>query len=122
MFGMRDQHLKTEQLARKAVEAASDKQASDIVMLDMRGVCTFTDYFIICSGDTGRQIEAICEEIDQVMGREGIVPRHREGTADSGWMLTDFGDVIIHIFTETEREYYKLDKLWSKATPLIRIQ
>lgn len=122
MFGMRDQHLETEQLARKAVEAASEKQASDIVMLDMRGVCTFTDYFIICSGDTGRQIEAICEEIDQVMGREGIVPRHREGTADSGWMLTDFGDVIIHIFTETEREYYKLDKLWSKAIPLIRIQ
>jgi len=122
MFGRRDQHLETEQLARKAVEAASEKQASDIVMLDMRGVCTFTDYFIICSGDTGRQIEAICEEIDQVMGREGIVPRHREGTADSGWMLTDFGDVIIHIFTETEREYYKLDKLWSKAIPLIRIQ
>lgn len=122
MFGMRDQHLETEQLARKAVEAASEKQASDIVMLDMRGVCTFTDYFIICSGDTGRQIEAICEEIDQVMGREGIVPRHREGTADSGWMLTDFGDIIIHIFTETEREYYKLDKLWSKAIPLIRIQ
>jgi ribosome-associated protein len=122
MFRRRDQHLETEQLVRKAVEAASEKQASDIVMLDMRGVCTFTDYFIICSGDTGRQIEAICEEIDQVMGREGVVPRHREGTVDSGWMLTDFGDVIIHIFSATEREYYKLDRLWSKATPLIRIQ
>ena len=92
------------------------------MMLDMRGICSFTDYFVICSGETGRQIEAICEEIDQVMGREGVVPRHREGTVDSGWMLTDFGDVIIHIFTTIEREYYKLDRLWSKAVPLIRIQ
>lgn len=104
------------------MEAASERQATDIVMLDMRGVCTFADYFVICSGDTQRQIEAIYEEIDDVMGREGIAPHRREGTVDSGWILMDFGDVIIHIFAATERAYYKLERLWGKATPLIRIQ
>ena len=118
----REQLLETVQLARKAVEAASEKQATDIVMLDMRGICTFADYFVICSGDTQRQIEAICVEIDDVMGREGIAPNSREGNSDSGWILMDFGDVIIHIFTETEREFYKLEKLWSEATPLVSIQ
>ncbi len=104
------------------MEAASEKQATDIVMLDMKGVCTFADYFVICSGDTQRQIEAICEEIDVVMRREGIAPHRREGTVDSGWILVDFGDVIVHVFASAEREYYQLEKLWSKATPLIRIQ
>jgi len=104
------------------VEAASEKQADDIVMLDMSGVCTFADYFVICSGETQRQIEAICKEIDEVLGREGVVPQRREGDIDSGWILMDFGDVIIHIFAATEREYYKLERLWSRATPLIRIQ
>jgi ribosome-associated protein len=118
----RDRFLEAAQLARRAVEAASEKQATDIVMLDMRGICTFADYFVICSGDTQRQIEAICEEIDEVMGREGIAPNSREGADDSGWILMDFGDVIIHIFTETEREFYKLEKLWSEATPLVSIQ
>ena len=118
----RDRFLETAHLARKAVEAASEKQATDIVMLDMREICTFADYFVICSGDTQRQIEAICEEIDDVMGREGIAQRSREGAVDSGWILMDFGDVIVHIFTETEREFYKLEKLWSKATPLVSIQ
>ena len=104
------------------MEAASEKQAIDIVMLDMREGCTFADYFVICSGDTSRQIKAIGEEIDGVLGREGVAPRRREGTVDSGWVLMDFGDVIVHIFASAEREYYQLERLWSKATPLITIQ
>jgi ribosome-associated protein len=110
------------ELARKAVEVASDKQATDIILLDMRGLCTFADYFVICSGDTHRQIKAVYEEIDRALGKEGIALRRREGTVDSGWILMDFGDVIIHIFASAEREYYKLERLWSKAIPLIRIQ
>ena len=109
-------------MARKAVEAASEKQATDVVMLDMRRVCTFADYFVICSGDTRRQLEAICEEVDKALVKEGIKLRRREGTTDSGWILMDFGDVVIHIFASPEREYYKLEKLWSKASPLVRIQ
>ncbi len=103
------------------MDAAWEKQAADMVMLDMRGVCTFTEYFVICSGETSRQIEAICDEVERVLGEERVVPRRREGTG-SGWILMDFGDLIVHVFTPTDREYYQLERLWAKATPLIRIQ
>ena len=94
----------------------------DIILLDTRKVCSFADYFVICSGDSTRQVQAIYEEIGHVLKKEGILPRGREGTTDSGWLLLDFGDVIVHIFAPVEREYYKLDKLWSQATPIVRIQ
>ena len=109
-------------MARRAVEAASDKQASDIVLLDTRAVCSFADYFVICAGDTERQIRAIYDEIAHSLKREGVLPHHHEGTVDSGWLLLDYGDVIVHIFGALEREYYQLDKLWNEAKPVLRIQ
>ena len=109
-------------MARKAVEAASDKQASDIALLDTQGVCSFADYFVLCSGDSERQIQAIYEEVAHTLKSEGILPHHREGTVDSGWLLLDFGNVIVHIFAPFERDYYQLDRLWSQAIPVIRIQ
>ena len=109
-------------MARKAVAAASDKQAIDIVLLDARGVCSFADYFVICSGDTNRQIEAIRDEVGHALKKEGILPHHYEGTVDSGWLLLDFGDIIVHIFTPLEREYYQLDELWSQASTIVRLQ
>ena len=104
------------------MEVASEKQANDIVMLDMRQVCSFADYFVICSGDTKRHIEAIWQGIIDEMKRNGIISHHSEGTSDSGWMLVDFGPVIINIFGPTERDYYQLDRLWNKAIPVVRIQ
>ena len=104
------------------VEAASDKQASNIVLLDTHAVSGFADYFVICSGDTVRQIEAIRDEVGHVLKREGILPHHYEGAVDSGWLLLDYGDVIVHIFAPLEREYYQLDKLWSQASTLVSIQ
>ena len=104
------------------MEVASDKQASDIVLLDARGVCSFADYLVMCSGETGRQIDAIYDEIMQALKKEGILPHHREGTVDSGWLLLDYGDVIVHIFAPSERDYYQLDKLWERASPVVRIQ
>ena len=109
-------------MARKVVEAASNKQAVDIVLLDTREVCSFADYFVICSGDSERQIQAIYDEVTHILKKEGIFPHHSEGTIDSGWLLLDFGDVIAHIFAPFEREYYQLDKLWSQAIPIVRIQ
>ena len=109
-------------MARKAVEAASDKQATDIVLLDARGICSFTGYFVICSGDTDRQIEAIRDEVGHALKKDGILPHHYEGTVDSGWLLLDFGDIIVHIFTPFQREYYQLDELWSQASTILRIQ
>ena len=109
-------------IARQAVEIASDKQASDILLLDVRKVCSFADFFVICSGESERQIKTIYSEIEHVLKKEGILPLHHEGTVDSGWLLIDFGNVIVHIFAALEREYYHLDGLWEKATPVIRIQ
>ena len=109
-------------MARTAVEAVSDKQATNIVLLDARGICSFADYFVICSGESERQIKTIYDEVEHVLKREGILPHHREGTLDSGWLLLDFGDVIIHIFASPEREFYQLDKLWSHANTLVRMQ
>jgi ribosome-associated protein len=116
------QVLEAIEVARKAVEAASDKQATDIVLLDAQGVCNFADYFVICSGDSNRQLEAIRDEVGHILKKEGILAHHYEGTVDSGWLLLDFGSVIVHIFAPSEREYYQLDKLWSQAIPVIRIQ
>jgi ribosome-associated protein len=110
------------ELARKAVDAAADKQASDIVLLDARGVCSFADYFVICSGESERQISAIYDEIGHRLKQEGILPHHHEGDIDSGWLLLDFGDIIVHVFGPFEREYYQLDKLWSQAIPVLSIQ
>ncbi len=94
----------------------------DILLLDTRGVCSFADYFVICSGDSGRQVEAIYDEVEHTLKKEGILPHHHEGTIDSGWLLIDFGDVIVHIFTPFEREHYQLDRLWDQASTVVRIQ
>lgn len=101
---------------------AAEKQASDIVMLDARGVCSFADFFVICTGDSDRQIQAIYDEIAGVLKKEGASLSHLEGSAESGWLLLDYGDVIVHIFGAFEREYYHLDRLWSKAAVVLRIQ
>jgi len=92
------------------------------VLLDVGQVCSFADYFVICNGESERQIRAIYDEIEHALKREGILPHHYEGTIDSGWLLLDFGDVIVHIFALFEREYYQLDELWSHANTIIRIQ
>ncbi|MAF84907.1 MAG: ribosome silencing factor [Dehalococcoidales bacterium] len=110
------------EVAHRAVEAASDKQAMDIMLLDVRGVCSFADYFVISSGESKRQIKTIYDEIGHVLKREGILPLHHEGTIDSGWLLLDFGDVIVHIFAAFEWAYYQLDRLWDQAIQLVRIQ
>ncbi|MBU2609036.1 MAG: ribosome silencing factor [Chloroflexi bacterium] len=109
-------------IARRVVEAASDKQAIDIVLLDTRDVCSFAEYFVICSGDSSRQIDAIREEIEHVLKEQGVRPHHYEGSTDSGWLLMDYGAVIIHIFAPEERDYYQLDKLWGQANTLVRVQ
>ncbi|MFP3897900.1 MAG: ribosome silencing factor [Dehalococcoidia bacterium] len=114
--------LEAEEIARLATELASEKQARDIAMLDVRALCSFTDYFVICTGDTKRHIEAIWQDIGEVLKGRGVVAHHNEGTSDSGWMLVDFGSVIIHIFAPVERDYYQLDRLWNKAIPVVRIQ
>jgi ribosome-associated protein len=118
----RSTRLEALELARRAVDVASDKQASNIVLLDVREVCSFADYFIICSGESARQISSISDEIEKTLKKNNVLPHHREGELDSGWLLLDYTDVIIHIFGVAERDYYKLDELWQKAKTVLRIQ
>jgi ribosome-associated protein len=114
--------LNSGQLARAAVDIASDKKASDIILLDIRDVTTFADYFIICSGNNTRQIQAIADAIDEELDKQGATLFHREGVAEAGWVLLDFGDVIVHIFGAKEREYYRLERLWSEAKTIVYLQ
>ena len=92
------------------------------MLLDAREVCSFADYFVVCSAESERQMQTVYEEIEHVLKKDGVLPHHREGTTDSGWLLLDFGDVIVHIFATFEREFYQLDELWQEATPVVRIQ
>jgi ribosome-associated protein len=104
------------------VDAASDKQAAGVVLMDVRDVCSFTDYFVICSGESERQLKTIQDEISERLKLENVTPHHQEGTIDSGWLLLDYGDVIAHIFSAAERERYHLEDLWKGARTVLRIQ
>lgn len=114
--------LEPAQLAKFAVEAASDKKAADIVLLDLQGVSSIADYFVICTGANPRQIRAIATAIDEKLSEHGLPTFRREGVAESGWLVLDYGDVLVHIFGPKEREYYRLERLWSSAKTVIYLQ
>lgn len=114
--------LESLEIARQAVEAAGEKQAGDISLLDVREVCTFASYFVICSGESGRQLQAIGDEIEQSLKKRGVRTLHQEGTPDSGWMLYDYGDVVVHVFSPEERDFYQFDELWHKGIAVLRVQ
>jgi ribosome-associated protein len=109
-------------LARRAAEIAAEKQAQDIVVLDVRGIVGFTDFFVISNGSTSRQVNAIRDEVVRQLKKEKVLPLQYEGSTASGWLLVDYGDVIVHIFAPEQREYYQLDKLWTDAETVLRIQ
>ena len=100
---------------RAAIAAAQEKQAAEVVLLDLLGLGAFTDYFLICTGFSSRQVEAICEEIEERLDRLGTLLLHREGKAGGDWMLLDFGALIVHVFTERARRFYDLERLWRAA-------
>ena len=95
--------------AQTIVDVASDRLASDIVMLDLRGVSDFTDYFVIMSAESARQIEGLVEFLEVAVKQKGGRLHHREGPAEAGWVLLDFGDVIVHVMRPEEREYYDIE-------------
>jgi ribosome-associated protein len=110
------------EVARRIVEVAEDKKAADIVLLELGPLTTLADYFVICSGGSERQLEAIADGIVSTLRDERMRPIGREGTAASHWVLIDFGSVIVHIFTPPERDYYGLEKHWSEAKTILRVQ
>jgi ribosome-associated protein len=109
-------------LARRIVDLAEDKKAADIILLDLGELTTLADAFVICSGGSERQIGAIADGIVEALRDDGIRPIGREGTSDSHWVLLDYGSVIVHVFTPPERDYYQLERHWSGARTVLRVQ
>lgn len=109
------------EVARLAVDVAAEKLATDIVMLDLRDLAPFTDYFVVMTAESVRQIEALEEDLTDAMKESGVARHHREGTPASGWVLLDFADVLIHIFGPDEREFFGLERLWGRAPQVVRI-
>jgi ribosome-associated protein len=97
------------------VEAAQDKQAVDITVLNLSGAGAFAEYFLLCSGQSQPQIQAIGESIEERLEREGRRVVHREGKSSAEWVLLDYGDFVVHIFSERARQYYDLERLWRSA-------
>lgn len=100
---------------RAAANAAESKKATDIRILDLRGVTSFTDFFVICTVSNPRQGHAVCDEIEKYLKQTGEVPVSIEGYDSAEWILMDYGDFIVHIFSETARNYYDLERLWRHA-------
>jgi ribosome-associated protein len=109
------------ELAHRIVNVASDKKASDIVLLRTAEVTTMADYFVIASGRSETQVQALSKAIVDELRDEGIKPIGVEGRSSARWVLLDYGSVIVHLFAPEEREYYGLERLWSEATQVARL-
>ena len=108
--------MNPEELAQTIAALAADKKAADLVELDVRGVVGYTDFFLVCSGNTARQCKAIHDGIHQTLKDEhGLLPRRVEGLAEARWILMDYLDVVVHIFTPDARGFYRLEQLWGEV-------
>ena len=99
-------------LAKAAAEAAADKIASDVVAIDVSAQLALTDIFVIASASNDRQVGAIVDEIEERLREQGVKPRRREGAREGRWVLVDFGDIVVHVQHDAERDYYQLERLW----------
>jgi ribosome-associated protein len=101
---------------RAAVDAALDKKATRVTLMDLRGAGAFADFFVICTGTNMRQVQAIADAVEERLKQSGVRPAHVEGYDRAEWILLDYFDVIVHVFTPAPREFYALDRLWGNAT------
>ena len=121
MTSLETKKLEPSEVARLIVEVASENLAADIVMLDLRGLASFTDYFVVMSADSNRLIQALEDDIAATMKQSKLNIHRREGSAATGWVLMDCSDVIVHIFAPEEREFFGLERLWARAPQVVRI-
>jgi ribosome-associated protein len=110
------------ELAQEIIDLLSEKQAEEIMLLDVHQVSSFADIFVIASGTSARQLSALVQTLDEDLDSRYLRPRHIEGNSDSGWVLLDFGDVIVHLFSPEQRAFYNLEGLWSRSVPIVRFQ
>ena len=108
--------LAPEALANRVAEIATDRKAADVRVLDLRGIVGYTDFFVICSGNTERQAKAIHDGIHEDLKKQhGLLPRRVEGAREARWILMDYLDCVMHVFTPDARAYYRLEQLWGEA-------
>ncbi|SDM83303.1 ribosome-associated protein [Fictibacillus solisalsi] len=107
--------MNEQELIELVVKAVDDKRAEDIMMLDMKGISLVADYFLICHGNSEKQVQAIAREIKDVAAEKEINIRRMEGFDQARWVLVDMGDMVVHVFHRDERSYYNLEKLWGDA-------
>ena len=115
---------KSREMASLAYHALEEKKADNITMIDIEQVSTLADYFIIASGKNRNQIQAMADEVDEVLGRAGYEVRHKEGYQTANWILLDYGDLVIHIFDTQNRRFYDLERIWrdGKAVTIQEIE
>ena len=106
------------EILKIAAAAADDKKAHDVAALDISTIASFANWFLICTGDSSRQIQAIADEIEAKLKEVGIRPEHIEGYRNAEWVLLDYSDLVVHIFSKTARAYYDLERLWRDAKPI----
>ncbi len=105
----------TRELATLATQAAEDRKAENVLLLDLKGLTLVADYFVIASGDSARQVRAIAERVDEVLSKAGLRLLHREGLDKAKWVLLDFGGIVCHIFNRVDRDFYGLERFWGDA-------
>ncbi len=109
-------------MARSIVNTLEDKKAEDIVLLDIHEVASFTDYFVIANGTSDRMLNALADSVQEDVKQNFGLNAREEGRPREGWVLVDFGDVIVHLFSPEQRDYYHLEQLWDKGKVLVRLQ
>lgn len=114
--------LESADLAQRIVDLLSDHQAGDIILMDIGKVSTFTDYFVVATANNPRQMNALVDSLGRDLREEGVRARRVEGTSDSGWVLVDFVDAIVHLFSPEQRAYYNLEGLWAKGVSVVHMQ
>lgn len=109
------------EVARSIVNGLEEKKGEDIVLIEIQEISSFTDYFVICTGTSERMLDALADEADRNAKKNFGLNARIEGGAQSGWVVVDLGDVVVHLFSQEQREYYRLEELWNKGKVLIRL-
>ncbi len=110
------------ELALRVADILAETPAANTVVLDIRELSSFADFFVICSGENERQLRAITEKLQEELREDGVRPQRLEGTPNSGWTVLDYNDVIVHVFDQELRDFYKMERLWAEAPRLLAIQ
>lgn len=112
--------MEAKEMAKLAIQALEDKKADDIKVVDISDISTIADYFIIASGKNRSQIQAMCDNVDETLGRAGVSIKQTEGYKNANWILMDYGDIIVHIFDTENRLFYDLERIWRDGKEMDR--